>query len=305
MRVALLTREYPPEVYGGAGVHVEYLARELARREELTVHCWGEPRDDAARRRAPRAGTRWSGRGRIWRRCRRCRSTSRWPQARTGAELVHSHTWYANSPATSRSSPTAIPHVATVHTPRAAAAVEGRAARRRLRDLELLRAGSPIEGADAVIAVSSGCGATSSPRTRRRPGPRARHPQRHRRGRVPPRPGHRRAGAVRHRSRRGRTSCSSVGSRGRRAVPTCSRRRCSFDPAAQLVLCAGEPDTPTRRGGRSAGRAASATERGAWSGIEGCCRSRTLIQVLSPRDRVRLPVDLRAVRHRQPRGDGV
>ena len=29
--VALLTREYPPEVYGGAGVHVEYLARELAR----------------------------------------------------------------------------------------------------------------------------------------------------------------------------------------------------------------------------------------------------------------------------------
>ena len=31
MKVALLTREYPPDVYGGAGVHVEYLARELAR----------------------------------------------------------------------------------------------------------------------------------------------------------------------------------------------------------------------------------------------------------------------------------
>src|SRR5918992_3746885 len=48
MRVALLTREYPPEVYGGAGVHVEYLARELARRVELQVHCWGAEREDPA-----------------------------------------------------------------------------------------------------------------------------------------------------------------------------------------------------------------------------------------------------------------
>src|SRR5207253_11223195 len=44
LKVALLTREYPPEVYGGAGVHVEYLARELARLVDLTVHCWGEER---------------------------------------------------------------------------------------------------------------------------------------------------------------------------------------------------------------------------------------------------------------------
>ena len=41
MRVGLMTREYPPNVYGGAGVHVEYLARELARRIEVEVHCWG------------------------------------------------------------------------------------------------------------------------------------------------------------------------------------------------------------------------------------------------------------------------
>ena len=44
MNVALLTREYPPDVYGGAGVHVEYLARELARIEDVTVHAWGEDR---------------------------------------------------------------------------------------------------------------------------------------------------------------------------------------------------------------------------------------------------------------------
>jgi alpha-maltose-1-phosphate synthase len=41
LRVALLTREYPPEVYGGAGVHVTYLARELAGLVDLTVHCQG------------------------------------------------------------------------------------------------------------------------------------------------------------------------------------------------------------------------------------------------------------------------
>src|SRR6185503_21322098 len=47
LKVALLTREYPPEVYGGAGVHVEYLARELERLVELTVHCFGAGRAGA------------------------------------------------------------------------------------------------------------------------------------------------------------------------------------------------------------------------------------------------------------------
>lgn len=47
MRVGLMTREYPPAVYGGAGVHVEYLSRELARRIEVEVHCWGDQRSDA------------------------------------------------------------------------------------------------------------------------------------------------------------------------------------------------------------------------------------------------------------------
>jgi starch synthase len=42
LRVGLLTREYPPRVYGGAGVHVEYLSRELARSIEVEVHCWGD-----------------------------------------------------------------------------------------------------------------------------------------------------------------------------------------------------------------------------------------------------------------------
>lgn len=42
MRAAIITREYPPYVYGGAGVHVEYLSRELARKIQVDVHCWGD-----------------------------------------------------------------------------------------------------------------------------------------------------------------------------------------------------------------------------------------------------------------------
>jgi starch synthase len=42
MRVGLMTREYPPYVYGGAGVHVEYLSREMAKSIEVEVHAWGE-----------------------------------------------------------------------------------------------------------------------------------------------------------------------------------------------------------------------------------------------------------------------
>jgi starch synthase len=41
-----MTREYPPYVYGGAGVHVEYLSRELAKKIEVEVHCWGDQRSD-------------------------------------------------------------------------------------------------------------------------------------------------------------------------------------------------------------------------------------------------------------------
>ncbi len=48
MRVGLMTREYPPFVYGGAGVHVEYLSRELARTIEVEVYAWGAPPEPAA-----------------------------------------------------------------------------------------------------------------------------------------------------------------------------------------------------------------------------------------------------------------
>src|ERR1700679_939486 len=45
MRGGLMTREYPPYVYGGAGVHVEYLSREMAKSIEVDVYAWGETPD--------------------------------------------------------------------------------------------------------------------------------------------------------------------------------------------------------------------------------------------------------------------
>ncbi len=47
MRIGILTREYPPDVYGGAGVHVDFLVRELAELADVEVHCMGDPRPGA------------------------------------------------------------------------------------------------------------------------------------------------------------------------------------------------------------------------------------------------------------------
>ena len=120
LRVALLTREYPPEVYGGAGVHVEYLARELARLVDVTVHAWGadRPRRGPASRRSSRTGpgTRSRGPSRTRRRCGRSRSTWRWPPASRARTSCTATPGTRTSAATWRASCTAIPHVATVHS---------------------------------------------------------------------------------------------------------------------------------------------------------------------------------------------
>ena len=47
MRIGIMTREWPPEIYGGAGVHVEYLVEQLRRLEDVRVQCFGAPREDA------------------------------------------------------------------------------------------------------------------------------------------------------------------------------------------------------------------------------------------------------------------
>ena len=59
MRVGVITREWPPDVYGGAGVHVEHLVaalRGLEQGPELDVHCFGGPRADATGHGVPSGG---------------------------------------------------------------------------------------------------------------------------------------------------------------------------------------------------------------------------------------------------------
>jgi starch synthase len=110
LRVALLTREYPPEVYGGAGVHVTYLARELAPLVDVTVHCQGADRPDAV---AHRPWDLLAGANAAL----QVVSADLSMAAATGtAQLVHSHTWYANLGGHLASMLYGIPHVMTMHS---------------------------------------------------------------------------------------------------------------------------------------------------------------------------------------------
>ncbi|HEY5394232.1 MAG TPA: glycogen synthase [Trebonia sp.] len=110
MKVSLLTREYPPEVYGGAGVHVEYLARALSASGlvDLTVHCEGADRPGAVAHRP------WEALSdsvlRVF------SEDLSMAEAVADAAVVHSHTWYANLAGHLASLRYGIPHVATVHS---------------------------------------------------------------------------------------------------------------------------------------------------------------------------------------------
>ena len=116
MQIALLTREYPPDIYGGAGVHVEYLGRELKKLLDLKVFCFGEQRSaeevkgafdwwDALQGDAPHmASLRTMG------------VNLEMAAAVEGADLVHSHTWYANFAGMLAQLMYGIPHVMTSHS---------------------------------------------------------------------------------------------------------------------------------------------------------------------------------------------
>ncbi|TKA12108.1 glycogen synthase [Actinacidiphila oryziradicis] len=153
MKVGLLTREYPPDVYGGAGVHVEFLARELRALSDLEMHCWSsgtaQSTGDVTRHRAA-AGLDGANEA--------LRSLSvdlSMAAAVAGRELVHSHTWYANLAGHVAKLLHGIPHVMTAHSleplrPWKAEQLGGGYA------VSSWAERTAIEAADAVIAVSHG-----------------------------------------------------------------------------------------------------------------------------------------------------
>ncbi|MDX6258211.1 MAG: alpha-maltose-phosphate synthase [Frankiales bacterium] len=155
MRVALLSREYPPEVYGGAGVHVEYLARELRALTtpplDVEVHCFGADRPSAQAHR-PDAQLVTGGANAALLTMSTDLSMA---AALAGVDVVHSHTWYANFAGYVASMLHGVPHVVTTHSleplrPWKAEQLGGGYA------LSSYCERSAIENAAAVIAVSAG-----------------------------------------------------------------------------------------------------------------------------------------------------
>jgi starch synthase len=156
LAVALLTREYPPEVYGGAGVHVEYLARELARIVDVTVHCFGADRDPAGTPSA-QAYRPWDALAGSSPHLDALRAMSvdlAMAAGVDGADVAHSHTWYAQLGGHLAKLLYAIPHVVTVHSleplrPWKAEQLGGG------YYLSSFCERTAVLGADAVIAVSA------------------------------------------------------------------------------------------------------------------------------------------------------
>ena len=155
MKVALCTREYPPEVYGGAGVHVENLARSLASHVDVAVHCFGAHREDPLVAAAYRPWDRLQGSASHLAALQTFSVDLAMAAAVEGADLVHTHTWYANLAGHLAARTYGIPHVMTSHSleplrPWKAEQLGGG------YQLSLWAERTAIEAADAVIAVSSG-----------------------------------------------------------------------------------------------------------------------------------------------------
>jgi alpha-maltose-1-phosphate synthase len=149
VRIGLLTREYPPDVYGGAGVHVEHLVPALRALVDVDVHCFGEPREGAKAHAVPEglaaanAALQYLG------------VDLSMVAALDGVDLAHSHTWYANMAGHLTKILYGVPHVVTAHSlePRRPWKAEQLGGGYRLSSWVERTA---YEAADAVIAVSEG-----------------------------------------------------------------------------------------------------------------------------------------------------
>ncbi|MEV5692508.1 glycogen synthase [Micromonospora globbae] len=151
LRVDLLTREYPPEVYGGAGVHVEYLARELRHLADVRVHCFGLPRTEPG----VTAYAEPPGLAGANAALRTMGVDLEMAAGCAGTDVVHSHTWYANLAGHTAKLLHGVPHVVTAHSleplrPWKAEQLGGGYA------LSSWCERVAVEAADAVIAVSEG-----------------------------------------------------------------------------------------------------------------------------------------------------
>ncbi len=154
-----MTREYPPYVYGGAGVHVEYLSRELAKTIEVEVHCWGDQFSDQGNLHV-RGAEPWdkisNGTQEKFKAALETFSLNLLQMTSIAAiDIVHTHTWYVSMAGFMAKKLYKIPFVLTTHSLEPLRAWKA----------EQLGSGyamsswmeqTAILDADAVIAVSQG-----------------------------------------------------------------------------------------------------------------------------------------------------
>ena len=114
MRVDVVSKEYPPEVYGGAGVHVAELVRALRAIDglETRVHAFGKPRDEAGTTAYADLAELDGANGAL----RTMGVDLAIVPGCEGTDLVHSHTWYANFAGHVASLLYGVPHVITAHS---------------------------------------------------------------------------------------------------------------------------------------------------------------------------------------------
>jgi len=151
VRVDLISREYPPEVYGGAGVHLEYLSRDLRRLADVRVHCFGQPRSEPGVTAYPEPAELKDANAAL----RTMGVDLAIANGCAGTDVVHSHTWYANFAGYTAQLLHGVPHVVTTHSleplrPWKAEQLGGGYA------LSSFCERVAIENADAIIAVSGG-----------------------------------------------------------------------------------------------------------------------------------------------------
>jgi starch synthase len=159
MRAALFTREYPPNVYGGAGVHVEYLSRELAKKIDVEVYCWGDQKSEIGHLQVvgaepwPEISRGTSGKFKAALETLSLNLTQ--VKDLAGVDVVHTHTWYASMAGFWAKKLYTVPFVLTTHSLEPLRAWKA----------EQLGSGyamsswierTAILDADAVIAVSQG-----------------------------------------------------------------------------------------------------------------------------------------------------
>jgi glycogen synthase len=245
MKALLLTNEYPPHIYGGAGVHVEFLSRELARLIDIEVRAFGDQRVDNEHLTVRGYGlddrdfTAPSYLRPVFGALAR---SVAFAATDVDAQVVHCHTWYTNMAGLLIKQAYGIPFVMTTHSLEPLRPWK----REQLRggyDLSNWIEGTALREADAVIAVSEGTRADILRVSDARPErvhviyngidtdlyrPTTRHDALDRFGVNPARPYILFVGRITR----------------QKGIVHLVRALGAIDPGAQIVLCAGAPDTP-------------------------------------------------------------